>query len=318
MIGTSSRLAENRVTLGLLIGITLCFAGVNLVLRYIGDQVPALVISLWRLLPLIAAAGIHIRIAERTTAREAGQRRPVARSAIGMLVLSGFVAHVIGNTLFQTALLSGVGLAVPAAQGGSLVTGLVAGALAFGERVTARRIAGILAVIAGIGLLSGQYTPETGASGIATAVRGFIAGSCWVFSNIALRYAYDFGVKPHWGLMIHAVGALVALAIAVPVVNGWQSIWISGVMFAAVMLVGVLNALARVFSALALERVDVVIVAMFEAANTAIAITAAIWLFSEPFTFGIASGFLLVLGGLIFAHSKGASRIPSAAPGRSA
>lgn len=294
----------------LLLGVLFGYTSVNLLLRNVAGNVPATVVAMWRLTPLFAYA---IVMNSRPDARAQLQR--VARFGDGQwkavlgLVAGGISSHVIGNTIFQLSLgLGGVGLAVPASQGGVIGTALLLGAFWFKERPAPQRIIGTLTMIGGIVVISWQHGLVMGESALLGVLVGAAAGGCWALSSVMLRYAYDFGFTPTSGQLINSgAGFIILLSISLMTV-GWQGVIPENTYMLPMLLAGIINAATLTFIAMAVQRTEVVIVNMFSAGSLALSTLAAIWLFQEPWSGTLGVGLLLTVGGLIYAQVAGARK----------
>lgn len=300
-------IATDWKTLRLLLGILAGYTIVNLVLRGISGRVPASMVAMWRLFPLcLYATAMLLRSSERQTLASLRlSAREWAKVFLG-LVLGGVSSYVVGNTLFQVAIAqTGVGVAVPAAQGGVIWAGLLAGALWFREKPSQARIAGAVIMVVGIAVLS--WRPgASGASALSTGlVYAVLAGCAWSLSGVMLRFAYKHGLTPHAGQVISTWAAFIILWYTTASTQG--SVLATSTTPPAVLLqmllVGVVNAATLTFTALALRRTEVAVVNMFSAGSLALSTLGGVWFYGEPWSGMIALGLVLTLGGLVVANA---------------
>lgn len=294
----------------LLLGVLLGYTSINLLLRDVAGNVPATVVAMWRLAPLfIYAAVTSAKPGEREVLQRALRTGGRNWKAIVGLVAGGVASYVVGNTVFQSALTyGGIGIASPASQGGVIWTALIVGAIWFREKPSPQRIVGTLTMVLGIGLISWQHGLALGPSAPVGVLLGAAAGMCWTLSSVMLRNAYNYGFTPASGQLINSgAGFIILLVISLTTV-GWQGVVPEAIYILPMLLAGIANAATLTFTALALQRTEVVVVNMFSAGSMALSTLGGVWLFGEPWSATVGLGLLFTVGGLIYAQQAAKSR----------
>jgi drug/metabolite transporter (DMT)-like permease len=254
-----------------------------------------------------------------------------ARTALGALILlpaalrSGqlaalrahwrpLVAFAVLEMIVPWGLLSNAEEHLPSSLAGLLIAavpiiGVVIARLTGGaERLSARRWAGLIIGLAGVGVLAGPHL--TGGSAWPVTEVLLVALGYATAPLIAARRLADVPSLP----MTVACLSLAALVYAPAAIATWPARLPSGQVLAALAALGVICTACAFIVFLALIREVGTSRAMtFTYVNPAVAVAAGVALLGEPFTATIAASFALILGGCVLA--TGSRREPAGAAG---
>jgi drug/metabolite transporter (DMT)-like permease len=253
-----------------------------------------------------------------------------ARTALGALILlpaalrSGqlaalrahwrpLLAFAVLEMIVPWGLLSSAEEHLPSSLAGLLIAavpiiGVVIARLTGGaERLSARRWAGLIIGLAGVGVLAGPHL--SGSAWPVTEVL-LVALGYATAPLIAARRLADVPSLP----MTAACLSLAALVYAPAAIATWPARLPSGQVLAALAALGVICTACAFIVFLALIREVGTSRAMtFTYVNPAVAVAGGVALLGEPFTATIAASFALILGGCVLA--TGSRRDPAGAAG---
>ena len=177
------------------------------------------------------------------------------------------------------------------------------------ERILASRLGGILASVAGVGVIGLDSLWRGG-----SAARATLQGDLLLIGAVVSWGAYLTASKPliarHGPLTVlvatFLVGAALHVPIAVVTAPYWQplssasaSAW-KGLAFLTL----VATVVGLAFQNLALQRLDASQVATFSNAGPILTVTWGVWLFGESVTPALVVGAALTLGGIVWASEK--------------
>jgi drug/metabolite transporter (DMT)-like permease len=231
-----------------------------------------------------------------------------------ILLGTGLLAHVLGNSLFQYSLsVVGIALAVPLCLGSMIFSGATLGRIALSEPVTPLMATGLVLLITAICVLScgaeaagasviGETAPAVGivALGVTAAIA---SGVFYAIMGATLRYAAREHSTVAQSLTIVSTGGMIALAlISTQTVSPqeWEALTAEklGVMITA----GVLNAVAFIALTRALQLTSLVYVHAINASQAAMAAVAGVVLFHEATSAFLTLGLTLTVLGLVLMH----------------
>jgi drug/metabolite transporter, DME family len=291
------------------VGYTIC----NACLRAVSQQVDPFLVSAVRALPtiLILAPVVAIR-------PFSGLPMLPPRRVLWLLLATGLLAHVAGNSLFQYSLgVVGMALAVPLCLGSMIVSGATLGRVVLGEPVTWRMAAALLLLIASIFALSSgagaaQHAMES-QSNTATlsavssnanlwlgVTAACAAGLMYAILGATIRHAAQGRSSVAQTLTIVSAAGFIGLAgisawTVSPgeflAINSWQALMMA--------LAGLFNALAFIALTRALQLTSLVYVHALNATQATMAAVAGIALFGEAVSPFLLVGLGLTVGGLV-------------------
>jgi drug/metabolite transporter (DMT)-like permease len=248
-----------------------------------------------------------------------GQSSWPGRQVMGLLVVSGLVAQVLGNVLFQYSLgIVGIALSVPLTFGTLIVSGALAGRIWLGEPITPRATAAMAVLILSIVILSTGakaaeqvVESESAVARSAWHVAWGVAAACmsgfaYGLLGVALRRAVSAKTPTGTTLFVISGTGVVSLGLCSLVRLGWTGLTETpSVDLSYMWWGGVFNAMAFMVLIQALKLAPLVHVNAVNSSQTALAAVAGILIFAEPFTLTLAVGVAFTMAGLLLLdHSQ--------------
>jgi len=227
-----------------------------------------------------------------------------------LVVATGLVGQVVGNTSFQWALGEvGVALTVPLSLGGMIVSAAILGRVFLHEPVTPRAALSLAILLGAMAVLSlgardaSQSLAKAAAAPLELAAgvsAGCLAGFAYSVLNVAIRYAVLRGMPLPTTLFLVASGGLVSLSTI-----AWTRIGTAGMLATSqpdlllMLAAGLCNTLAFLALTMSLSLTSVVYVNALNATQAALAALAGVVIFSEAFSPWLVQGVVLTIVGLV-------------------
>jgi drug/metabolite transporter (DMT)-like permease len=299
----------NPVLIGSALGLfsAAVYTCTNICLREVARSDPFWVSCIKATPTLLLASGLLIY------RRLKGQRSWPGWPILGLLVVVGLIAQVLGNVMFQYALgVVGIALSVPLTFGTLILSGAVLGRMWLKEPITPRAAIAVTLLIASIAILStgakaAERVVESGtaevhspwhvALGVGAAC---ISGVAYGLLGVVLR-----GVTPAnapLGATLFVISGVGTISLGLWSVSrlGWSGlIETPAADFSYMWWAGVFNAVAFVALIQALSIAPLVHVNAVNSSQTAMAAVAGILIFGEPLTLTLALGVGLTTAGLL-------------------
>jgi len=251
-----------------------------------------------------------------------GQSSWPGRRVVGLLAVTGLVAQVLGNVMFQHSLgVVGIALSVPLTFGTLILSGALLGRVWLNEPVTTRAAGAMTLLIASIVILStGAHAAEEVVESEAASVRSdwhlvlgvgaaCLSGVAYGLLGVVLRRVVP-AKSPIGGTLFVVSGMGVAS------LGLWSlaRLGLSGLVhtpavdFNYMWWAGVFNAVAFVALIQALKLAPLVHVNAVNSSQTALAAVAGILIFGEPLTLTLAVGVAFTMAGLLLLdHGRNAT-----------
>lgn len=292
----------------------LAYTATNLLLRAAAVHIDPWLGSLLRQVPVFALAWGAVVIGRR------GEVWPWSSRFLGWqftvaLVVGGMVSFVIGNLFYFNALASGgLGVTASGAQAGIILTALVAGSLALGERPTRPMLAGAAVLVGGLALIgmARGASADGWLAGIAFALG---AGASYAISNVLTRLVQRTRPTTFVALAGTSLGGLVPLLLIQAIRGGGNPIaGADAGQVLTVLAAGCFNALALVGIVQSLRYTTVAISSSIQSATVVFSYAAAVVLFTESSAPLMVAGVVAVALGIVVSQlgRRAAQPVPAA------
>ncbi len=290
----------------------LAYTATNLLLRAAAVEIDPWLGSMLRQVPVFALAWGVVIIGRRAevvpwSAQFLGWQFAIA------LIVGGTVSFVIGNLFYFNALATGgLGVTASGAQAGIILTALLVGLLALGERPSRQVLAGAAVLVGGLGLigLARGAAVEGWLAGLAFALG---AGASYAISNVLTRLVQRTRPTTFVALAGTSFGGLVPLLLIQIVRGGGNPI--DGAEAEQVLIVlaaGCFNALALLGIVQSMRYTTVAIASSIQSSTVVFSYVAAVILFAESSVPLMVAGVSTVAVGIVI--SQLGRRPPPAVP----
>lgn len=295
-------------TVGLIFGIiaTAGYTLAGIILRDLADDTDPYWVSCIKAIPTLVVALWLIR-----QRRRRGERIDFPFRLLPILLAIGVIVQVGGNAGLQWAFeVIGLAISIPLMFGTLIVGSAAIGVLMFQERMTRRRIAAVVLLMAAVSVLSfaarsedAQATQLSAASTSLAAIGVLVAclsGFAYATSHAAIRHYTSPTIPLSVPLAIFSVAGIIVLGamsywrlgwegIAGTTSDQWSRLWAAGLVNAAAYF-----ALGRAIQMLPLVQVNII-----TASQVALNAVAGIMIFSEPISTALVIGVVLTMIGLV-------------------
>lgn len=280
----------------------LAYTATNLLLRAAAVEIDPWLGSMLRQVPVFALAWGAVIIGRRAEVWPWSTRFLGWQFAIA-LVVGGTVSFVIGNLFYFNALASGgLGVTASGAQAGIILTALVAGLIALGERPSRQVLAGAAVLVGGLALigLARGASVDGWLAGLAFALG---AGASYAISNVLTRLVQRTRPTTFVALAGTSLGGLVPLMLIQGIRGGGNPI--DGADPEQVLIVlaaGCFNAVALLGIVQSMRYTTVAIASSIQSSTVVFSYVAAVILFAESSVPLMVAGVSTVAVGIVISQ----------------
>ncbi|MDH4334823.1 MAG: DMT family transporter [Chloroflexota bacterium] len=280
----------------------LAYTATNLLLRAAAVHIDPWLGSMLRQVPVFAFAWGAVVIGRRAEVWPWSSRFLGWQFAIALIV-GGTISFVIGNLFYFNALATGgLGVTASGAQAGIILTALVAGLVALGERPSRQMIAGAAVLVGGLALigLARGASVDGWLTGLAFALG---AGASYAISNVLTRLVQRTRPTTFVALAGTSLGGLVPLLLIQVIRGGGNPI--DGADAAQVLIVlaaGCFNAVALLGIVQSMRSTTVAIASSIQSSTVVFSYVAAVILFAESRVPLMVAGVVTVAVGIVISQ----------------
>lgn len=280
----------------------LAYTATNLLLRAAAVEIDPWLGSMLRQVPVFALAWGAVIIGRRAEVWPWSTRFLGWQFAIA-LVVGGTVSFVIGNLFYFNALASGgLGVTASGAQAGIILTALVAGLIALGERPSRQVVTGATVLVGGLALigLARGASVDGWLAGLAFALG---AGASYAISNVLTRLVQRTRPTTFVALAGTSLGGLVPLMLIQVIRGGGNPI--DGADPEQVLIVlaaGCFNAVALLGIVQSMRYTTVAIASSIQSSTVVFSYVAAVILFAESSVPLMVAGVSTVAVGIVISQ----------------
>lgn len=286
------------------------YAVVNALLRSVAADVDPFAGSLIRQIPLLLITTTALIILRPAAVRPKSIEFIGTRMVLVLLV-AGSISFLVGNVLLFSGLnFVGLAVATAASQGGMVAGGALVSAIALKEPPSKWQVIGIAIVLIGLIFVA---SPSFGSVKVnALAAIGFLlslaAGVCYTISNAASRTVQRKPRTFMTALALTNIGGVIALIVAVGVLNGWRFDLVyqqlTGSQILIILLAGTVNAVAIASITLAVRFTTVTVVSAIGSLVIVFGILIAWIVFHEEIAVAVSVGAAIIIAGVLVTQLK--------------